>query len=333
MMTLSKLLLAIAIATTQTSGLVAFQHNNFIQRWPHIRRHGGKPSKLCDAALPVINDETYPSILPRTNSAPIGVIFDMDGTLIQHAIDFADMRERIYAVADADSIGQHLERGCVLELAQNLSPEGVALCKVIFDDIEAKALDAMKIMPGGADLVRFLGEKGLKRAVLTRNLEKNIAFMRKLYLDEMGKTVDEPIFHPIVARDTRSHPDDERPLKAKPAPDGILHICNVWGCHPSEVLMVGDSSNDDVTAANRAGCGSVLLTQPGGKQLDTDSGYEVGHSEEEIMERTPSLRVESLLELQLCLEAMLNECGDVITRGNEGHLKLDVANSNTIVHT
>lgn len=72
--------------------------------------------------------------------------------------------------------------------------------------------------------------------------------------------------------------------------------------------MIGDSANDDMTAANRAGCGgAVLLTQKGGKELDTNSGYEVGNTEEEILERTPSLRVESLLEFKMCIETVLNE--------------------------
>ena len=41
--------------------------------------------------------------------------------------------------------------------------------------------------------------------------------------------------------------------------------------------------------------------------MDTDSGYAVGDSEEEILERTPSLVVESLLDLKDCLEAVLRE--------------------------
>ena len=184
----------------------------------------------------------------------------------------------------------------------------------------------MRLMEGGVELVQFLRENGLKTAVLTRNLEKNVAFMRDMYRDDIIKSskggddsTDEPIFHPIVARDTRSHPSNEKPLQSKPHPDGILHICNVWGHDPAEVIMVGDSANDDMTAANRAGCGgAVLLTQSGGKQLDTDSGYEVGDSEEEILERTPSLRVESLMELKMCLEALLNECDGMVVEDGDG---------------
>ena len=181
---------------------------------PHSRVPCGRgiiSSALGSGAnFPVVNDDSYPNILPR---APKGVIFDMDGTLVQHAIDFAEMRERIYAVADEDSIGKDLERDCVLALADMLSCEGQEECKLIFDDIEKRAIDEMKTMHGGPELVKFLRESGLNRAVLTRNLEKNVVFMRDLYTAEIdsGVTEVDDLFHPIVARDTKSHPDNEEP--------------------------------------------------------------------------------------------------------------------------
>ena len=66
-------------------------------------------------------------------------------------------------------------------------------------------------MEGGVELVQFLRENGLKTAVLTRNLEKNVAFMRDMYHDDIMKSSKGgdystgPIFQPIVARDTITH--------------------------------------------------------------------------------------------------------------------------------
>eukprot|EP00956_Cyclotella_meneghiniana_P044078 scaffold300983_cov79-Cyclotella_meneghiniana.AAC.1 len=239
-------------------------------------------------------------------SQPKGIIFDMDGTLIQHSIDFAEMRRRIYQVADADPVGKDLERTCVLSLAKQLSSEGQMKANDIFADIERRALNDMKLMPGGAELLSFLIENDLRRAVLTRNLEKNVYHMQQLYCDEMEHQ-DDSLFFPIVARDTVADPFSDEPLRAKPHPDGILHVCSLWECNPAEVIMVGDSANDDMTAANRAGCGgAVLLTQPNGGSLDTDSGYKVGDSEEEIMERTPSTTVDSLYQLKMYLQELLD---------------------------
>jgi phosphoglycolate phosphatase-like HAD superfamily hydrolase len=237
---------------------------------------------------------------------PKGIIFDMDGTLIQHSIDFADMRRRIYEVADADPIGRDLERDCVLALAKQLSAEGQEKANMIFADIEKRAVDDMTLMPGGVELLSFLKENNLECAVLTRNIEKNVQHMQQLYLNEI-EHIEGQLFDPLVARDTVVDYSGE-PLKSKPHPDGILYVCSVWGCNSSQVIMVGDSANDDMAAANRAGCGgAVLLTQPDGTSLDTDSGYQVGYSEEEVWERRPSLRVESLCELKTYLQVLLKD--------------------------
>ena len=266
-------------------------------------------SRLCSSASPL--GDASRGITDGSNSPlPLdlkGVIFDMDGTLIQHSIDFAEMRRRIYEVADADPIGKDLERTCVLALAKQFSTEGQDMANEIFADIERRAKEEMKLMPGGSEILSFLRDNNLKRAVLTRNKMHNVHHMQQLYLDEIGQ-VGDSLFYPIVARDTVPDPLSKEPLRQKPHPDGIIHVCSIWNCHPSEVIMVGDSANDDMAAANRAGCGgAVLLTQPDGSSLDTDSGYKVGDSEDEVMERTPSLCVESLHELKMYLQVLLKD--------------------------
>jgi phosphoglycolate phosphatase-like HAD superfamily hydrolase len=257
--------------------------------------------------IPELNDASRliskDPLLPLT---PFGVIFDMDGTLIKHSINFAEMRQRIYEVVDADPIGKDLEKDCVLEMPGRLTEHGQRRCNEIFADIEQRAVDDMQLQDGGAELVQFLIESGLKTAVLTRNKEKNVVHMMELYKNEMSINNEIP-FDPIVARNTKANPNDEEPLKSKPHPDGIRHICKLWGCEPSDVIFVGDSANDDIAAANRAGCGGAVLLQQGGCQLDTDSGYAVGDSESEVMERIPTLCIDSLWELKLCIEAVLDE--------------------------
>ena len=244
------------------------------------------------------------SSLPRS---PAAVIFDMDGTLIDHSIDFVSLRSRIWEVVDADEVGRTFtERECVLEVAGKLSPEGQKKCKLVFDDIERKAVDEMTLAAGGPELIRFLSKRGIKRAVLTRNLERNVGVMAGMYSDaicDIGGLSEgddgDVIFQAVVARDTPSDASDpsSEPVRSKPHPDGIIHLCRLWDVDPSEVVFVGDNANDDIVAANAAGCGGSVLVTPGGVERDTHSGYALGESEEEERLRTPSLRVESLGEL------------------------------------
>ena len=259
---------------------------------------------------------------PRLPRPLRGVIFDLDGTLVEHAIDFADMRRRIYEVVDADPFGKCLDRDCcVLSLADQLSPRGHDECRRIFDDIARRAMEDMTPMEGGIELVRYLRyDLGLECAIFTKNREGNARIVGDAY---EGAIVEEdvvgddirPLFHPIIGRDTtaagcttRSSSGDSR-IRNKPHPDAILRICDIWECDPSEVIMVGDNAHEDVVSANRAGCGmSVLLTRgPGGTSLDTNSGNVPGDTEAEVQERTPSIVVDSLCELRSLLASLVTE--------------------------
>lgn len=205
----------------------------------------------------------------------------MDGTLVKPCIDFADMRRRIYHVASHD-LKRNVTEGCVIELASNLSPEGQERAKQVFDDIESQAIRDMDFMDGMEELCRFLDSQGIRRALLTRNVEKSVqAFHEKL----MGHAP----FQPAIARDSvDSH---GKAIPAKPEPHAIEFITNQWDCHVSEVVMVGDSAKDDVVSANRAGCTSVLLQA---YNKDNCSGNGDDSHPDELM---PSLVVSSLREL------------------------------------
>jgi phosphoglycolate phosphatase-like HAD superfamily hydrolase len=237
----------------------------------------------------------------------VGVIFDMDGTLIQHCIDFADMRNRIYQIADSDSVLQSFpieaRRGDVLELYQSFSDLGKTKAKAVFDDIETKAIQDMTLMEHVGELCHFLDGKGIQRAVLTRNVQRSVNVMHKMLWDT--HSVKE--FYPSVSRDTTmsgsSLDEEKKPLPSKPSPEPIFHICNIWGCSPEQVIMVGDSAADDITAAYRANCGGRVLLRYNGKELDNDAGGggvvvgRKGVTEKELQEREPTLVIENLGQL------------------------------------
>jgi len=246
----------------------------------------------------------------------------MDGTLTKPCIDFAGLRRRIYEIVDTDPNFANMSsseedetcpvdddsdtsKGCVLELATKLSPRGQELAKIVFDDIEDKSRRDLEFAEGVKDLCNFLDEQGIRRAVLTRNVEASLENMHIKLEQTLGVNLR---FDPAVARDTMAPVitlDDDnvdnteeelmmQPIPMKPNPDAILHICNEWNCHPMDVIMVGDSATDDVTAGYRAGCGGRVLIDTG---ADNDSGFGGPQNEEERMERTPHVTVKSLLEL------------------------------------
>ena len=214
-----------------------------------------------------------------------GLIFDMDGTLIKSVIDFPDMRRRIYKVATED-LKVPVQEGDILALADTLSEKAQEIVKVILEDVEAKALRDMELNTGMLELCSFLDQQKIPRALLTRNVESSVEYMHK------NKMSSIPCFQPAIARDTV---DKGNILRPKPFPDAILHICQQWQCDPSQVMMVGDSLQDDIVAANRAGCISVHIST--GK--DNDSGNANESAQEE---RAPNIVIQSLPELQAILQ-------------------------------
>jgi phosphoglycolate phosphatase-like HAD superfamily hydrolase len=239
------------------------------------------------------------SSLPPTEDI-VGIIFDMDGTLIKPVIDFADMRKRIYEIADRDPKLVHepeeMRRGDVLALYQVLSMQGQNEADAVFKDIEAKAIADMMLMDGIGELCQFMDSRGMQRAVLTRNVQLSIDVMHKKLWDEYS--VKE--FYPSVHR--LSVDQDGNTLPSKPNPDAIHYICQVWNCKPSQVLMVGDTCADDIVAAFRAGCGGRILLKYMGKDVDNDAGAGMAKNEEELREQEPTLSVNCMHELKGILE-------------------------------
>ena len=235
-----------------------------------------------------------------SRSSLTGIIFDMDGTLLHPCIDFASMRRQIYEIANNDEFDESfmkkpISSGCVLELYQYLSPTGQKLADEVFRDIEADALQNMTFMEGMVSLMTYLDSLGIKRAVLTRNVESSLDYMQ----DKLWKEESITPFFPAVARDTtaRAPGELERFLIPKPDPDSIFYICRQWGCEPKDVIMVGDSAADDIVCANRAGCASVLLKYKGGN-WDNDSGNKDESIKEEMI---PTVTIERLDDLKQLL--------------------------------
>jgi HAD superfamily hydrolase (TIGR01549 family) len=169
---------------------------------------------------------------PNHRPAIRGVIFDLDGTLVDSGLDFEQMRREMGLPT-----GQPL-----LEAIAALDEFKAERCREILARHEAAGADAARLMPGVAELMAMLAARQVRRAVLTRN--SRVAAERTL--KRLGLEFD-----PVVARED---------APAKPDPTAIWIICAAWELPLDAVAMVGDF-HFDIEAGRRAGVRTVLYTQ------------------------------------------------------------------------
>ncbi|HEY4312735.1 MAG TPA: HAD family hydrolase [Pirellulales bacterium] len=163
-----------------------------------------------------------------------GVIFDLDGTLVDSGLDFEAMRREM-----------QLPPGlALLEAIEALPEPDAERCRTILARHEWAGASRATLMPGVPAFLSTLAERGLHRAIFTRNARAvTLATIERLALD----------FDTVVARED---------APAKPDPTAIWRICECWRLAPSQVALVGDF-RFDIEAGNRAGVRTILYTAGG----------------------------------------------------------------------
>jgi phosphoglycolate phosphatase len=160
-----------------------------------------------------------------------GVIFDLDGTLVDSALDFDLMRHEMGLPP-----GKPL-----LEAIEALDPPEADRCRAILARHEWAGANQATLMPGVPVFLTQLAERGIHRAVFTRNSrDVALATLARLELD----------FDTVVARED---------APAKPDPTAIWRICETWQLEPRQVALIGDY-RFDIEAGNRAGVRTILYT-------------------------------------------------------------------------
>lgn len=162
-----------------------------------------------------------------------GVIFDMDGTLcLPQTYMFKEMR-------DALGIDKSVD---ILDHVHSLPPHEEQVAQEKLQEIEKRAMVKMAPQPGVDELLSFLSDNDIPKAICTRNFPIPVNHLTTTFLPNHR-------FEPVITRDFKP---------PKPHPAGILHICKGWGIDPENVVMVGDSM-DDMQAGFRARATTVLL--------------------------------------------------------------------------
>ena len=160
-----------------------------------------------------------------------GVIFDLDGTLVDSQLDFAAMRRDMGFAEDVP----------ILEGLARLAPSEAERCRSILLKHELAGAQRATLLPGVAELCHHLAARGMRMGIATRNShEITQATLAKFNLR----------FNPVMTR-------DDGPVKPDPWP--VQHACSVWGTSPDETVVIGDF-RFDIECGRAAGSHTVLLT-------------------------------------------------------------------------
>lgn len=163
-----------------------------------------------------------------------GIIFDMDGTLIDSLLDFAAIREHLGIPGDVG----------ILEGIDAMPAKQRETAANWLLEQEIMAVQNASLLPGVHNLLAACKNAGLKTALLTRNAQQAM----ETVLEKFNLEFD-------LAWSRENGP-------IKPEPDGVLRACRDLGIAPQQTACVGDFKYD-IIAANAAGATSVLLATRG----------------------------------------------------------------------
>ncbi|MCL1066015.1 HAD family hydrolase [Shewanella olleyana] len=160
-----------------------------------------------------------------------GVIFDLDGTLVESQLNFGEIKQQLNCPFETD----------VLDFIEDMaSKEQQDRAHQII--IEHETSDAMnaKALPHMHALLASLQQFSLPTAIVTRN--SKAATATKLSQNNIAMEL-------VLTREC---------YPAKPAPDALLAIANKWNIPAAELIYVGDYLYD-IQAAKNAGMMSVFI--------------------------------------------------------------------------
>lgn len=170
----------------------------------------------------------------------LGIVFDLDGTLVLSHHDFGRMRAEVIRLAERSgvpagrlSVQEPIHRiveATREELRNSGAPDAVfyrfeAEYQRRVDAIELEALPHTVARNGAAALLKTLSARGFRLGLLTRSSEE---FARKALL----KSGLDPYFGYLRSRSS--------PGPAKPSPESLLMLLKEMGVPLDRALFVGD---------------------------------------------------------------------------------------------
>ncbi len=185
-----------------------------------------------------------------------GILFDLDGTLLDTIPDLADaanaMRQDMGLPALPEAliatfVGKGIEQLVIRTLSHDGPPASVDLVMRglarYHDHYRALNGQRTRLYPGVLAGLQAFHEQGARLAVVTnKSTEFTLPLLRQTGLNAH--------FDAVVCGDTCA--------RKKPDPDPLFHACDLLGIQVSQALFIGDSINDAL-AANAAGMRVLAL--------------------------------------------------------------------------
>ncbi len=172
-----------------------------------------------------------------------GVIFDLDGTLVDTLDDLTDSMNAALTQIGRPArcsrdcmqmIGHGLRKFAERALGDEHLHLTESLLERMVDHYQDNCLQKTAPYAGMAETIAALSAKGVRLGVLTNKNQRPAELITRHLFGEA--------FGPIVGA------ADGRP--AKPDPQTTLEMVAGWGLQAGEVVFVGDSETDIQTAAN-----------------------------------------------------------------------------------
>lgn len=187
-----------------------------------------------------------------------GLIFDLDGTLIDSVAIYYTMMESVFEKLHWPRVSREVMRkairddgfewGLVLPTGTGRSEEElIADARVVIRDMYPRVFeDMVEVVPGAEHLLKMLHERNVKLGLVTSTLGRFIEF-KLIPLKKIGVR---DLFRSVITLDDVKN--------RKPSGDPLLECARRLGENPKKCAYVGDAAGD-IVAGKAAGMKTIAV--------------------------------------------------------------------------
>lgn len=251
--------------------------------------------RISSVTMMMMTPKNTNQVLPKPTCK--GIIFDMDGTLTKSNIDFKEMYDRCKVDYKDD----------ILDVVNNEMDffHSINANKVI-EEMEEEGRNTLQLKQGAIEMGIWCTYHNIPISIVTRNTKKTVDTLTSKLWKNNDDSTETPLlntFSPIVSRDypltiAKNNDDDKvqqqkpKPLPYKPNPEAAKYIADEWSIElPTlDLLMVGDSIENDIVFGKNAGISTVLMD-------DDKKEYNTNDNDTDEKKKQPTHTIEHLWQL------------------------------------